>query len=307
MTRLKTSVLIVNYNYEKYVGEAIQSVLEQSQAVDQLIVVDDGSTDNSRDAIKKALNDHPDSTVIHKENGGQASCYQTAIPSLSGDIIFCLDSDDRWQTNHIASFMEVFEKHPEVDFVFSGLDYFGHSNEQLLPYNSPRFLGMSPLAAIYNKAFVGSSPSAIAMRKETLAKVFPLEEISYLKKYYADEIFVRATSIQGAVKYYQYPPSTDYRTHDNNGYHGRKFSAVQKCRTALAQSELINYFRAQTKINELCCYEYHKEFMTNPTPDKSDYKDALKTLGRLPIPFNSRLRIRLKIWRHYQKNGLKSR
>ena len=58
MTQPKICALIVNYNYGDYIGEAIQSILKKTYPVDQLIVIDKGSTDHSRAVIEKALADH---------------------------------------------------------------------------------------------------------------------------------------------------------------------------------------------------------------------------------------------------------
>ena len=217
--QFKISVLIVNYNYGDYIGEAIQSVLKQSIQIDQLIIVDDGSTDHSREVITEALAGQTQATVIYKENGGQLSAYETGIPKLNGDIIFFLDSDDRWKTDHIASFIKVFRTHPEVDYVYCGHETFGQSHKSWQAYEHPQYLGMSPISAIYNRAFYGTSPSASAIRKEVLRQIFPLNNDDLLKKkYYADDVIVRATSILGAVKYYQHPPTTEYRIHGNNEY-----------------------------------------------------------------------------------------
>jgi len=300
----KTSVLIVNYNYDKYISEAIHSVLNQSQKVDQIIVVDDGSTDNSRAVIEDILKHHPHAELINKENGGQLSAYQAGVPALSGDIIFFLDSDDRWKDNHIASFLEVFNNHPEVDYVYSGHDTFGQRKKAWHAYKHSHYLGMSPLSATYNKSFFGTSPSACAIRKSTLFQIFPLTDPTLLEqRYYADDVIVRGTSILGAIKYYQYPPTTEYRIHGSNEYSGKKRTQLERYRLLLATNRLIEYFRLQAKIDERCCLDFQKEFMTMPKPTKADYNQALKTLGRFPINFIQWLNIRLKLFNHYRKNG----
>jgi len=86
----KITVLICNYNYGLFVGEAIESVLAQTYPHVELIVVDDGSTDTSRDVIER----YSTLTKIFKENGGQTSAIKAALSHITGDVVVILDSDD---------------------------------------------------------------------------------------------------------------------------------------------------------------------------------------------------------------------
>lgn len=85
------SVIISSYNYARFVGLTIQSVLDQTRPADEIIVVDDGSTDGSLDAIA-GYTQHV--TLIAKPNGGQATALNAGYARSSGDIVLFLDSDD---------------------------------------------------------------------------------------------------------------------------------------------------------------------------------------------------------------------
>ena len=85
------SILINNYNYELYVGDAIDSALAQSYPHCEVVVVDDGSTDNSRDVVNSF---GTRIRAIFKRNGGQASAFNMAFANCRGDVICFLDSDD---------------------------------------------------------------------------------------------------------------------------------------------------------------------------------------------------------------------
>ncbi len=87
------SVLLSSYNYEMYIEQAIQSVLDQTYPDFELIVCDDGSTDNSVNVIRTFLDDHR-VRLIQKGNGGQASALNAAYEVAKGEIICLLDSDD---------------------------------------------------------------------------------------------------------------------------------------------------------------------------------------------------------------------
>ena len=85
------SVVITNFNYERFLAEAVESALAQTYPNVELIVVDDGSTDNSRDVLARFLEQ---GTCVFKENGGQASAFNEAARYIGGDIVIFLDADD---------------------------------------------------------------------------------------------------------------------------------------------------------------------------------------------------------------------
>ena len=100
------SVVICNYNYAGYISEAIESVLDQTYTDFELIIVDDGSTDNSVEII----NHYSDPRIrkILQENCGQAAAFNTGITLSSGKYIAFLDSDDYWSSNKLSLVMDTF-------------------------------------------------------------------------------------------------------------------------------------------------------------------------------------------------------
>ncbi len=94
----KVSVLVSNYNYGDYIGQAIESVLEQTYESFELISATDGSTDNSRRVVAEYCGRDYRIHLIAKENGGQASGFNAAFAASSGELICFLDSDDPFST-----------------------------------------------------------------------------------------------------------------------------------------------------------------------------------------------------------------
>jgi len=84
------SILICNYNYGAYVGAAIESALAQTWPQVEVIIVDDGSTDESREVISR----YPAVTAIFQENQGQCATIRRALEAATGDLVITLDSDD---------------------------------------------------------------------------------------------------------------------------------------------------------------------------------------------------------------------
>src|SRR5262245_6559987 len=102
MTGPLVTVLINNYNYAQFLREAIDSALSQSYRRVEIIVVDDGSTDQSREIISSYGSRV---TAVFKENGGQASAFNVGVAASRGDILCFLDSDDLfypWKVNRIV-------------------------------------------------------------------------------------------------------------------------------------------------------------------------------------------------------------
>jgi glycosyltransferase involved in cell wall biosynthesis len=96
----KVSVIITNYNYARYISEAIESVLNQDHANLQLIVVDDGSTDNSEDVIQRYI---AKLIYIKKANGGVSSARNEGMKFAEGAYIAFLDADDYWEKTLLSS------------------------------------------------------------------------------------------------------------------------------------------------------------------------------------------------------------
>jgi len=101
------SIIIGNYNYQDYVSAAIESALSQTYTSCEIIVVDDGSTDSSRDAIR-SFGDKV--KTIFKQNGGQASAFNAGYAASTGDIVCFLDSDDLFLPTKVTRVVEVLEK-----------------------------------------------------------------------------------------------------------------------------------------------------------------------------------------------------
>lgn len=85
------SIIVNNHNYARFVGHALDSALDQTYPRIEIIVVDDGSTDGSREVLE-AYSDR--CRIIHRENGGQAAAYNSGFAESSGELVLMLDSDD---------------------------------------------------------------------------------------------------------------------------------------------------------------------------------------------------------------------
>src|SRR5882724_622242 len=120
MTTPFVSVLIDTYNHERFIEEAIQSVLSQDFPTSQreILVVDDGSTDRTPEILAKFASQI---RVLHKPNGGQASAFNHGIPECRGELIAFLDADDWWAPDKLTRITNAMAAEPEVGFIGHGI------------------------------------------------------------------------------------------------------------------------------------------------------------------------------------------
>ncbi len=110
------SIIMPAYNAAEYIAAAIESVLSQNYRNFELIIVDDGSTDNTKDIIAGFKDEKI--KYFYKENAGAASARNLAIKKSKGDFLITLDADDMIAPDFIAKHLQQFEKHPETDLVY---------------------------------------------------------------------------------------------------------------------------------------------------------------------------------------------
>lgn len=113
----RISVVIPLYNKEAEVGRALLSVVEQSLAPREIIVVDDGSTDGSRAVVQRIMEEHPDAGIrlIVQDNAGVSAARNRGIREAQGDFVALLDADDAWLTGYIAEVCRLMEYYPDAD------------------------------------------------------------------------------------------------------------------------------------------------------------------------------------------------
>jgi GT2 family glycosyltransferase len=120
----RISVVMPLYNKEAEVERALRSVIEQSLAPGEVIVVDDGSTDGSRAIVERIIAEHPEACIrlITQTNSGVSAARNRGIAEAKGDYIALLDADDAWLTGYIAEVCRLMEYYPEADAYSTAFD-----------------------------------------------------------------------------------------------------------------------------------------------------------------------------------------
>jgi glycosyltransferase involved in cell wall biosynthesis len=176
MKRPYVSAVINSYNYGRFVGEAIESALGQDFPADELevVVVDDGSTDDTRERVAKY---GERVRYLRKKHGGQASALNLGFAEARGEIVALLDADDVWLPEKIRRVAEAFEKNPDAGMVYHAAVIW--ETERNLCYadaHERAISGHVPRSTEDLLAYRGSGTSGLTFRKALAAKLLPIPE-----------------------------------------------------------------------------------------------------------------------------------
>jgi len=117
----KITIGIALYNREDLIGEAIESALNQTYKDYEILVVDDGSTDNGKEVVEKYQKENPKIRYVYKEHSGLAETRNVSIKEAKGDYIVWLDADDALMPETLELEIQEFEKDPSLDVVYCDL------------------------------------------------------------------------------------------------------------------------------------------------------------------------------------------
>lgn len=132
---MKISAIIPAFNAERTIARALHSVLAQTRPADEILVINDGSTDNTADAVR-AFGDRV--RLITQANAGVSVARNTGIQSASGDWIAFLDADDEWLPEKLALQCEHLKRHPEIDWTYSNFyQQPDHASQRTLAHRVP--------------------------------------------------------------------------------------------------------------------------------------------------------------------------
>ncbi len=220
-TTLAVDIVINNYNYGRFLPAAIESALAQTHPRVNLIVVDDGSSDDSRERLRPY---EDRTTVVLKENGGQASALNAGLESCDGDVVIFLDADDVLAPQAAEQAAAAFAADPAIAKVqarMEVIDEAGHRTGELKP---PGHLPLptgdvreAELSAPFDLTWLPTT--ANAFRTAALARISPIPGESF--RIGADYFLVHLTALLGPVVSLDTVGSY-YRVHGANSYEPRR-------------------------------------------------------------------------------------
>ncbi len=215
------SIVINNYNYGEFLGAAIESALDQSYAPVEVLVVDDGSTDGSREVIARY---GPRVVPILKANGGQASAFNAGVAASTGRIICFLDSDDLFYRDKVSETVALFIREPYetkplfVSHQLEIIDRQGVPRRGRIGGRGGPPLNLYAYAKRYRFTYAPCGPTTGMSLNRVLAdRIFPLPEEGL--RVGADDFVRRAASLIGDCHAIDRVLG-GYRVHGENRWYG---------------------------------------------------------------------------------------
>jgi glycosyltransferase involved in cell wall biosynthesis len=203
------SVIMPAYNAEKYIDQAMKSVLDQDYSNFELLIINDGSTDET-ESIIQSFSDSRIRLFI-QENKGVSSARNLGLDKMKGDFFCFLDADDAMTTKSLSSRIEAFTLKPKLSFVDGKVQMVDEKMENILRIWEPAFSGnpLHDLIGLIGKSFFG--PSWI-FRKRGLEKIRFDEKLTHCE----DLLFCMNCAREGHFYSFVSEVIVRHREHDNS-------------------------------------------------------------------------------------------
>jgi glycosyltransferase involved in cell wall biosynthesis len=218
------SVLICTYNYARFLTRCLETVCGQTRPPDEVIVVDDGSSDGTDEVIRR----FPGVRYIRQNHEGKSAAFNRAVRESTGDIICHLDADDFWMPDKLAIVCRELAQRPSIGGVIHETAHVGEDGEPIqLPYAIAPFPpstvltcdGVEEIGFLYPlpraRGVMAGNPNTVCARRKALLDMFPLPPHMGLA---TDAIF-----LAGAIRFgllYLPLELAAYRHHGQNAWLG---------------------------------------------------------------------------------------
>ncbi|MBL0738864.1 glycosyltransferase [Flavobacterium sp. GN10] len=177
---MKISVVIPMYNSSRTILKTLDSIKNQTVLPFEIIVIDDGSADNSSIIVEDYIKAHSDLKIklFKKNNGGVSTARNRGIKEAKGNWIALLDSDDEWLPNKLERQINILETNPNIDFLATNRN--GEHFSKILWKNLKHLTRISPKVLLVKNFF---SPPTVIFRTDIVSKIGYFDE----KQRYAEE------------------------------------------------------------------------------------------------------------------------
>ena len=187
-TNSTVSVIIPTYNRAAFLREALESVFTQTVQPHEVIVVDDGSKDNTESVVKGMQTAHPTLRYLPQKNAGPAAARNTGMRAATGHWLAFLDSDDLWVNNKLERQLAYAAAHPNIGMIFGAMENIGPSGGKLADTRADYWVAQATPRTNVDDPFslvqaimdnpIGT-PTVLLKRDEVLANGFMDEKLRY--------------------------------------------------------------------------------------------------------------------------------
>lgn len=249
---MKKICLVNSFNYGMYLPACLDSVERQTLPFDEVIVVDDGSTDNSRDIISTYCDRLSGWKCVFKPNGGQLSCFHAALPYVEDDdLVTLLDADDIYPRDYLALLVDKIRT-VKADLYLCHAERNERAEDQefrsaLIPDGMDFVVESSTALSRLTRRWMGSPTSAMALRGYLYRSLLPYPyEREWVTR--ADDIIAHGAGILNASKAYLESLRVYCRVHENNAFHGKTFDEAYRLRRLHNMDKLYGWYCAKQSI-----------------------------------------------------------
>lgn len=310
---MKISVLMCTYNGAKYIKEQLDSILCQSMNIDEIIIVDDNSSDNTVSIIKGYLNKNI-KLICNKKNMGIKKNYYQALKKCHGDIIFMADQDDIWNLDKVLKITNYFNKHRNINMIGTNARIIDKDSKisnktlyDLVDFNYTKDNINTNFNCMLLKPFLTGTTCAI--RKSFLDKY--MEEYTY---FYHDEWLSFMAAYNDSL-YMMDELLTSYRLYNNTVGFNKKNKIVNLINKLLSNKDLIkknkyrclqfleinNFIKRNNIINKYNdIIEKAYEFYEVRSNNRYSYKEYIKLIRKFKYNNYYKLFTKHYIYNYYR-------
>lgn len=218
---MKIAVLVNNYNYGRFLADCLGSVMAQTRKADEIIVVDDGSTDDSLAILAGiAAQAGGGITIISKPNGGQLSAFNAGFRASTADVVCFLDSDDLYDPHYLEQVEAGFREHPATRLFYSSYVRFFTDGSRKPVVFADGGMPLQFLQTVYLHRYCGGPTSMIAIRRDALCRILPYDD-EPAWRVSADDVLVLVAAALRLDRRCSSMPLVMYRIHGGNNFQGK--------------------------------------------------------------------------------------
>lgn len=250
---MKTSVAVCTYNGEYFLKKQIDSILNQTHPVDEIIICDDKSTDGTLDILYSYKKAFPKLFEIHinEKNLRSVKNFEKALSLCNNDIIFLCDQDDIWVNDKVEKYLNYFIKHPNISVIASNgfrIDEYGHSLDVITIWDVIGLMRDEKIKINFFEiiSFSGNiaTGATMAIKKDFLKKTLPFPEVT---EFHHDEWLALIAASEEKFDFID-DKTFYYRQHNNQQVGGVFFENTEKKKRILLKFFNLN-FNAQNFSN----------------------------------------------------------
>lgn len=268
----RISVALCTYNGENYIGEQVQSILEQTRRVDEIVLGDDGSTDRTLDIVTEALVDSGIDLVIRKHDTalGVRDNFSDAISATSGDVIILCDQDDKWHPTKVERLLAALDDcelvHSDARLVDAEGVPLGSNLLDELRVNAWERANLQDgdaLAVLLKRNLVTGATTAV--RGDFARSAMPVPQ-----GWIHDEWLALLAALDHSLRLVP-EALTDYRQHGNNQIGAKKESLVHRVSRMLAPDPDDDERRLMRAIS---AHEFARQHLRGSDEDRDRLQEA---------------------------------